>query len=71
MANKLAEMALLILATTGDLPFEELSNTIYEIETKAYLKLGKTITGARWIKRDWGVEIEGLREVITDTNDVL
>lgn len=63
MANKLAEMALLVLATRGDMEFEELSNVIYQIEKKSFLDLGYTITGARWYKREWGVEVEGLREV--------
>lgn len=48
----------------GSVEFTKLSYIIYLADLEHYLKSRSTISGARHIKRPWGIEVEGLREVV-------
>lgn len=65
MNPKLRAMAEYIVDRLGgSVEFSKLSYIIYLADREHYLRAGSTISGARHIKREWGVEVEGLREVV-------
>jgi hypothetical protein len=62
--NKIEALARYILDKAGAMEFSKLSNIIYLADLEHYHREGRTISGARHYKREWGVEVEGLREVV-------
>ena len=65
MNDKLYALAAYIVDKLGgSVEFTKLSTIIYLADLGHYLRKGSTISGARHLKREWGVEIEGLSEVV-------
>lgn len=44
--------------------YSQLCSGIYLADREAFLGLGQTISGQVWVKRDWGIDIDGLRTAL-------
>ena len=62
--TKMESLILYILERAGPRDLTWLSLVIYLSDLESYHRSGKTITGGKWFKQPWGIEVEGFSAAV-------
>lgn len=62
--EKIRNLILSVLEELGPTDPIKINYVVYLADLESYHRTGKTITGARWYKREWGIELEGFFDTL-------